>query len=676
MNFSKKKNTALNLIKKRKIKILLKEQKNKECFECSRLNPEYISLNNGIFLCHICVKRHLKYPKIISNIIKNNLNNLTLKNIQYLCCGGNQKLNEFINTEYPNLKNFAPEYLYQTYAMDYYRKSLEYLIEGGIKPNKPDKDKAYEFIIKNNGDDLPKKRRNLNKIKSESLSKMFRKKYPKIKPIVGSKNSFRFTHSLSRYNKSLDLSIIGNNYNNSLDLENLNSTNFHNSNHKVNNLTKKLFFYQLSDDLNNDTNNDDINNMTDINEITQFNNEENDNKNENINSTNSYKKKIFLDTNIKVFKANNLAENIKTCKIYSKPVYQICLNSSNQENYLYKKNKNKNENIQKSHKAMNSIDNVRNYLSIKRRKNKNYLIDLKKHNSNTFVDEPKYNINNFNNNIIINKSLNIFYNNNSLSRIFKKKTIGNSFSINDNIKQKKINSINNSIDRHAFFMNRTMGNENKKFYIKKNKCKNDIKKKLLDNPDGNSSNTFIEKIKVNRQFKPDKKINNINNIITEKNKYDNEFLNSEDQKSKIIQRISRVLKKHKEKEKEKMKSIEEIKVNQNIKNNNLILDDKTPKAINKTINEKAPKTEISDEFKKKYTLSIKELINVPFLSKKKNIIDIIKTNNLYDKLISPNTKKALQINTEPKRYQKKDLLSKSQQTKYIKSKLDKDKDKV
>ena len=82
MNYSKKKSTALNIIKKRKIKILLKEQKNNECFECSNLYPEYISLNNGIFLCRNCVLDHINLPKSISYIIKNNLRSLTLNNIQ------------------------------------------------------------------------------------------------------------------------------------------------------------------------------------------------------------------------------------------------------------------------------------------------------------------------------------------------------------------------------------------------------------------------------------------------------------------------------------------------------------------------------------------------------------------------------------------------------------------
>ena len=301
MNFSKKKSTALNIIKKRKIKLLLKDPKNNECFECSNNNPEYISLNNGIFLCENCISSHLDLPKTISNIIKNNLGRLTLNNIQYLCCGGNQKLIDFINKEYPNLKQLKPIYLYQTYAMDYYRKSLEYLIEGGIKPIKPNIDKAYELI--NIPQNLKKKKKfkSFNKIRTDSFMKIYKNRYPKIKPIVGSKISFRFTKSLDKEDlNNLNLTTIGN-YNNSF--ENDNFYNYSNQKTITSDYKKRFFSTNFnkkffSDDINNDKNN-----ITDINEITEFTEDDNvntNNKNEKIKKRINNKNKF--DTNIKVLR--------------------------------------------------------------------------------------------------------------------------------------------------------------------------------------------------------------------------------------------------------------------------------------------------------------------------------------------------------------------------------------
>ena len=106
MNYYKK-NSALDTIKKKKISIILEDPYNKTCFECSKPNPEYISINNAIFLCNECVQNHLKLPKSISYIINNNINNLSMKNIQYLSYGGNKNLNEFIINNFPNLMNLS-----------------------------------------------------------------------------------------------------------------------------------------------------------------------------------------------------------------------------------------------------------------------------------------------------------------------------------------------------------------------------------------------------------------------------------------------------------------------------------------------------------------------------------------------------------------------------------------
>ena len=713
MNFSKKKNTALNIIKKRKIKLLLKDLRNNECFECSNNNPEYISLNNGIFLCEKCIDSHLTLPKTISNIIKNNLYRLTLNNIQYLCCGGNQKLIDFINKEYPNLKKLKPMYLYQTYAMDYYRKWLEYLIEGGIKPTKPNIDKAYELINIPLNLKKKKKFKSFNKIKSEeSFMKINNNKYPKIKPIVGSKISFRFTRSLDKDFNNLNLTTIGN-YNNSMEKDDF----FNYSNHKTlasdykkrffsTNYNKKFF----SDDINNDKNN-----ITDINEITEFTEDDN----VNINVDNNYEKikkrinkKYKFDTNIKVLRNSNISPDYNNFNnnnnlrntIYSKPIYQSYLNSFHDgKNVLHLNKKQYTINpTEGKQQLFNSIDNLRNYISNKNN-NKN-IFNLKYNNSNDYQNNGnKLKINNINNNIIINKNLNIFYNN-SPQTIFKKKTIGNSFSIND--KNQKIKSINNSIDKNAIFQKINIS-KNNLFYNIKNQYKNEWKRKLIKQNKYENSN-IVEKIKVNRQFK-NKNIYDINNFNTENtySKFDNEIVDkiNDIQKNQIIKRISRVLKNQKERE-EKRKSLEKIKVNQKeieklnninmnnertndirLRNENKNIYDKTPKEKNTNIKDKTPKENDNDktykeenqnikgktpegkgqnindktpkgidkskETKKTNTLKIKELINIPS-SKKKNILDLIKTNNLTNQLFSPDSKRLIQNGTDPKRIPKKE----------------------
>ena len=132
--------------KDRKIKSILKEELNDKWVDCKTSKPEYISLNNACFICKNCFKIHQKFSISISKIIKNNLNSLTLKELQYLYLGGNKKLMEFMKYEYPKLIKLNPSIAYKTIAIEYYRNWLKFLIEGGIKPIKPDIEIAYRLI--------------------------------------------------------------------------------------------------------------------------------------------------------------------------------------------------------------------------------------------------------------------------------------------------------------------------------------------------------------------------------------------------------------------------------------------------------------------------------------------------------------------------------------------------
>ena len=163
MKYAVKKNQKINNLLNegksyiQKIEEKIKDQLNNYCVECGEENPEFISINNGIFLCRDCVQNHLKFPKNISKIKKNNIKSLTLNEIQYLLCGGNRSLLNFICNEYPKLAELPSNILYRTQAMIYYRQNLLYLISGCIPPIKPSIESAYKIPdlfdnINNNND--------------------------------------------------------------------------------------------------------------------------------------------------------------------------------------------------------------------------------------------------------------------------------------------------------------------------------------------------------------------------------------------------------------------------------------------------------------------------------------------------------------------------------------------
>ena len=150
MSLNDKKKLANNSEKRTKIKEIKNDELNKQCFDCGSCYPEYISINNGVFICKDCLHIHNKFPKQISTTLKNNLSSLNSKELEFMYLGGNQKLLEFVNYEYPELQKFKINILYQTKAMQYYRNNLYYKVYGGPKPVKPnEKINAYEIVDPN-----------------------------------------------------------------------------------------------------------------------------------------------------------------------------------------------------------------------------------------------------------------------------------------------------------------------------------------------------------------------------------------------------------------------------------------------------------------------------------------------------------------------------------------------
>ena len=119
---------------------------NNVCFECGSQEPQYISINNAVFICKDCIVNHLSFSHEISEIIINDLFTLNLIEAKTLFLGGNRKLIQFINFDFPGLKQLPPEKLYKTLAIDFYRKNLKFLVNGGKRPLKPNNQLAYQLI--------------------------------------------------------------------------------------------------------------------------------------------------------------------------------------------------------------------------------------------------------------------------------------------------------------------------------------------------------------------------------------------------------------------------------------------------------------------------------------------------------------------------------------------------
>ena len=227
-------NTKFELIRE-----ISNEKMNKECFDCNKKNPKYISINNAIFLCEECAQLHKTFPDNISVIIDNNLNLLSNNYLKYLFYGGNANLDNFINYEYPGLQNYSPEILYKTQAMIYYREVLKNKIEGKPKPISPIDIMAYKLVTENGlinireGKKFKTRKKSQNKLSNKDIINNYYNNY----------NNTYNTYNNYNYNNQ---DIINNNNMNQNNKVRNNSNNCNNTKSlKYCSLVNKAFFNEM-----------------------------------------------------------------------------------------------------------------------------------------------------------------------------------------------------------------------------------------------------------------------------------------------------------------------------------------------------------------------------------------------------------------------------------------------
>ena len=579
MEYSAKENIAINKIKKKKILEINQEENNKKCFDCQSPNPKYISLYNGIFICHKCVNEiHNKLDSNISLILDNDLNNLSIKDIQYLYYGGNKKLLDFINYEYPTLKSLKKNKLYLTKAMEYYRQWLKYLIDEGQKPLKPTFEESNELI-----NDMKKKSNKKNKgnvITIDFLNNYYNYD-DDITPGQDLEDERVYSYKTKQKKTSPDLykkSYYTTNGINNITISKYEMEKVWKNNYKAknNNSNDKIGRLMTDNQKNYFTINNSKKNILKKEEVKYINNIPSNNHNNNKNklitkklslksTKNSNKKK---DKNFRIEKIENLSNSIngktiikiseKTQKIYSKPTL---LNSFQRNAPSRNKTINQIEDLSYM-KTSSLIPTGNNYQSILI--NNNTFDKVLMNNSNNQTNELKDNINISESQMLsprailnsykyLNISTNIYNNNMNANTnlnnndyiVFKKKALKNSFSISMRKKKDQKGSKNSINDYGNKKNNESMiertnfqiisGKENKDYSQKENKNIINIRNKNFDldfsakkqkDKNKEENNNIINEIKVkkaNKYFIEDNKsfehINNkLNNFEINKNK--------------------------------------------------------------------------------------------------------------------------------------------------------------
>ena len=485
---SLRKKNIMNYEKERKIREIIKEDLNNICIDCNNEKPEYISLNNAVFICKICFRNHQKFSSNISKTIKNNLKSLTLKELQYLYFGGNKKMLEFMKYEYPKLIKLNSSFVYKTIAMEYYRNWLSYLVEGGNKPIKPDIEIAYKSIedkiysnnkysTNNNSDvitiDFINDCYNYNDNNNNCITNFINKNNKERGALENNNNNINNNNINSKYQTEKIFyrkngtsgnlkdflnyykNINKNNYekyvnNQSNDFFSKTQTNF------INNRNKSINEDNSYIDNKNKINSKYNNSIEEINNYDILNNE---------NNQNNYNNKM-----LKAFKTNN--------KIYIKPKHAFIKSFDKEPNIEQSNIKHYENNLITNNNKNNNENGIRNFIRVKRDSNK---IDFEKENKNINDDDNnnENNIDKSNNEFLVFNNKNMIRVCGARSRYTKKRFSNNFINLNKTVeeKEKKENEEKDKDDKNItqdFIETNNTKSNNNESYINNNSSLNNI----------------------------------------------------------------------------------------------------------------------------------------------------------------------------------------------------------